>query len=135
VVMGKLLQPGRSVMVDEDALKRAHKLKKDVAAGIAYVGKTPPKEYLARKNPPRAKLEPGVSRTHGVILPKEAEVAVNAGAKKLDLIDTVHITDSVSVELKPAPVVEKIEELMPEEPEESWSTEEDKDSRKKKRGR
>lgn len=150
VVLGKLLKPGRSVAVDEAVLKRAHKLKRDEKAGIVYIGKAPPADYLKRKNPPRAKLAPGVARTHGVILPKEAEAAVEKGVKKLDLIDTVKVHDEAAVELKPATSKVEVWATPKDEAEvatdtvnaetvkahvEETSGSDSEDSKKKKRGR
>jgi hypothetical protein len=48
LVLGKLLYPGKSMQVDEEILKTAHKIRRDEIGKLLYVGKRPP-SYLQEK--------------------------------------------------------------------------------------
>src|SRR5512137_3089792 len=54
MVLGKVVKPGRSVLVDASRLEGATKIAKDVKAGHLYIGDTLPAEYLSQKKPVRA---------------------------------------------------------------------------------
>lgn len=90
MVLGRSLKPGRSLPVDEEALKRAHKLHAEVARGIAFIGKKPPQSYLDRRKPPRALLGKDVARTHGMITKTEAKLVVN-------VVDEVKVEDTFDI--------------------------------------
>jgi len=42
VVLGKALAPGRSIQVEESTLELAHKLHREVKAGLVHIGKEQP---------------------------------------------------------------------------------------------
>lgn len=65
VLFGKRVIPGRYVKVEDAQLKGAHKLQKDIDAGLVYVGEKPPTDYATLHNPPRATLPKGHVRSHG----------------------------------------------------------------------
>jgi hypothetical protein len=54
MVLGKVVKPGRSVMVDQQRLQSATKTLKEISAGLLYVGDVLPAEYLTQKKPIRA---------------------------------------------------------------------------------
>lgn len=64
-VFGVSLRPGAAVAVEDEALKGAHKVRDQVSKGYLYVGKTPPKGYMAAKSPARAVVPEGHVRSHG----------------------------------------------------------------------
>jgi hypothetical protein len=81
LVLGKVLQPGQSVQVDEEQLKLAHKIHAAVEAKLLYVGKDAP-GYLARAT--RATLPVGMARSHGAgVPPPVAPVSALAAESKV----------------------------------------------------
>jgi len=69
MVMGRSVAPGHFVRVESGRLARAHKIHKDVAAKLLYIGNAPPADYLKLKSPKRTALPRDVSRIgHGEVL-------------------------------------------------------------------
>lgn len=114
MVLGKAVAPGSFVRVPVDRLKLAHKIHKDVERKLLFIGRLPPKSYMAIKKPPRAELAPGVARAHGPLkgpeaqkpapkeTPKEPEKLAESTVKDVNLYSTAMVTDKVDTELKPA---------------------------------
>jgi len=66
MVLGKTVLPGRFIYVDDKRLARAHKVKKDVEAGLLFVGPRLPANYLASKQSKvHLKMPAGHKRAHG----------------------------------------------------------------------
>lgn len=66
MVLGKTVLPGRFIYVDEKRLTRAHKVKKDVEAGLLFVGAKLPAAYLTSKQSKiHLKMPAGHKRAHG----------------------------------------------------------------------
>lgn len=126
MVLGSLVKPGRSVQVDEARLKAAHKVKKDVAAGLLFIGKTPPLSYARSKTPARAKLDKGVKKAH---VPTKPVVEKAPAEAVVPIVEEVKVEDEVKVELKPA------EEAPAEMPVEEAPAEEETKGRKKGKGK
>jgi hypothetical protein len=84
MVLGKTVLPGRFIYVDDKRLARAHKVKKDVEAGLLFVGPKLPAAYLASKQSKiHLKMPAGHKRAHGPDKPAKvvAKPAVKAAAK------------------------------------------------------
>jgi len=105
MLFGKTVPPGRYVLVPEARLARAHKLVKDIDAGMVHVGDLPG-WYLASKKPPRVPFPIGHSRAHGPALEKSPTLDKEVSAKVDAAVDKVT-----------TPVVEKAKD--PEKLEES----------------
>lgn len=126
MVLGSLVKPGRSVQVDEAKLKTAHKVRKDVNAGLLFIGKAPPLSYSRTKKPARAKLDKGVKQAHAPAKPVVEEAPVEAAAP---IVEEVKVEDKAEVELKP------VEEAPAEMPAEEAPAEEEKTSKGRKKGK
>lgn len=79
MLFGKRVLPGRYVKVEDSQLKNAHKIQKDAAAGLVFVGDKPPADYAAKKTPARARLP----KDH--VRPQVAKVAKKAAAPKVKI--------------------------------------------------
>lgn len=80
MVLGKAVLPGRFIYVDDKRLARAHKVKKDVEAGLLFVGAKLPASYLASKQSKiHLKMPAGHKRAHGPSKP--AKVVTKPAAK------------------------------------------------------
>lgn len=99
MVLGTLLKPGRSVQVDEKALVKAHKVKKDRDAGLLFIGKNLPSSYLRAKAPARAKLPAGVAQAHAPVLTPAAPPAEPV-KKVVEVVDEVKVKDEAKVKVK-----------------------------------
>jgi hypothetical protein len=67
MLLGKRVLPGRYTKVEASQLKNAHKIKKDVEAGLVFIGDKLPESHAA---PVHARLPVGHARSHG----EQAEV-------------------------------------------------------------
>jgi hypothetical protein len=66
MVLGKTVLPGRFIYVDDKRLARAHKVRKDVEAGLLFIGPKLPAAYLASKQSKvHLKMPAGHKRAHG----------------------------------------------------------------------
>jgi len=70
---GRSVAPGRFVRVPDEALKNPRKLMKEVAAGLAHLGETPPEDYLKARKPPKAEKPLNGVFAHGALLETKAE--------------------------------------------------------------
>lgn len=106
MVLGKVIKPGRSVLVDAERLDRATKVKKEVVAGLLFIGEKLPAGYVSQKKPPRATVDARVVDSRGKPTGEKVKVASGHGAatasteKKVvvSLVDEVpRVVDSVEV--------------------------------------
>lgn len=80
MVLGKAVMPGRFIYVDDKRLGRAHKVKKDAAEGLLFIGPKLPAAYLASKQSKvHLKVPAGHKRAHGP--DKVAKTVAKAAAK------------------------------------------------------
>ena len=135
VVLGRVLKPGRAVQVEEERLKKAHKVHALVAEGLLYIGGRAPEWYTKVKKPPRATADARVVNEDGsfvgatIIKPAPGHGVVVPSANP-----PVKAKPAVKAEPVDEPVVkaEPVAEAEPVAPEEI-SGEETKKGRKKKR--
>ena len=80
MVLGRAVLPGRFIYVDDKRLARAHKVKKDVEAGLLFIGAKLPAAYLAtKKTKVHLKMPAGHKRAHGP--PPKAKKAPKSAPK------------------------------------------------------
>lgn len=79
MVLGKVVKPGRSVLVDAERLSGATKVAKEVKAGYLHVGETLPVEYANQKKPPRATADARIVGSDGKPVGAKVEVAPGHG--------------------------------------------------------
>jgi len=108
LVLGKLLYPGKSMQVDEELLKTAHKIHKDEIGKLLYVGKEPP-SYLQKTKKIVVKAEH--HRTSPKPEPSKEEPSKEEAAPAKEV--------PVEIEEKEAPQIEEEEASEPIESEES----------------
>lgn len=65
MIMGKSIEPGRSVAIPDSRVKRAHKLAIEVESGAIYVGDEPPAWYRREKDELHFPFPIGHHRAHG----------------------------------------------------------------------
>ena len=93
MVLGRNVAPGRYVRVPEARLTNAHKLNKDIAAGLFYVGRKPPQGYLDAKKPPRATFPKGHGRAHGPVAAVTAPTVEEAPEKVVEPAEVTEVKD------------------------------------------
>ena len=91
MVMGKVVKPGRSVLVDAARLEGATKVAKEVKVGHLYIGDVLPAEYTNQKKPPRAIADArivGANKDDNIVevycyrvLPNASEILDNQAGK------------------------------------------------------
>jgi hypothetical protein len=86
MVLGKVVKPGRSILVDADRLALAHKVHKEVKAGILHIGDVPPSAYAAQKAPPRATVDARIVNGAGQRVGAEIVVATGHGTLPTDAV-------------------------------------------------
>jgi hypothetical protein len=77
--MGKVVKPGRSVLVDAARLEGATKVAKEVKVGHLYIGDVLPAEYTNQKKPPRAIADARIVGANGKPTGEKVEVAQGHG--------------------------------------------------------
>ena len=111
MVLGKVIKPGRSVLVDAERLEGATKVQREVKAGHLFIGEQLPAQYAGQKKPPRATADARIVDAHGRQVGEKVEVAhghgefpaaaiVAEGEKKIELTLTEEIKVEDSVELR-----------------------------------
>jgi hypothetical protein len=94
IVLGKAIQPGRCITVQDEELDGAHKVKKDVKSGLIHIGNTLPADYMAAKQVVRAKFPKGHNRAAGTpVQPTEQEIKQEVDQAVDDLQDEGDVRD------------------------------------------
>jgi len=140
MVLGRNVKPGRAVQVEEARLVNARKVLQDRDAGLLYIGVRPPAWYLAKKKPPRAKVDARLVGPDGRVDHAAPQVAVAQGHGRLPAAaiaaDSTEAVDAVKVEEEAAPMEDPVEpEQSSEDPDETPAEEDSSSSRRGRRGR
>jgi hypothetical protein len=104
MVLGKTIKPGRSVLVDEDRLRMASKVQKEVTMGYLHVGNQLPKSYSAQKQPPRAVADARRVDESGRVVAEQAPSVLRGHGQVPTEIRTV--SPEPAPESTPAPSIE-----------------------------
>ena len=96
MLFGKTVAPGRYVDVKGEQLKNAHKIQKDVAAGMVYIGNTLPDSYAATRAKTKPRFPTKAVRAHGEhVVAKAKPVAKASKSVVVPKVEAIKVDDKV----------------------------------------